>query len=89
METTTQKRHRIEGVVNEHPQFSKVSDYLAQRYNLDKSETKRKFIDFLVKENFQYFDNLPHNVLCFEFDINRGEFINRTKVGGMNYPSEK
>jgi len=89
METTTQKRDRIEQVVNGHPQFSKVSGYLAERFNLDQTETQRKFIDFLVKEDFQYFDNLPHNVLCFEFDINSGEFINRTKVCGTNYPTER
>lgn len=86
METTENKRKKIEEAVQSHTQFSKVSDYLAEKYNLDKSETQRKFIDFLEKENFQYYDNMPHNVLCFEFDINSGDFINRTLKRGIGNP---
>lgn len=78
METT--KRQQIEAVVKSHPQFSKVSDYLAEKYNLDKAETERKFIDFLAKEGFHYTDNHPHHVLCFEFNVENGEFVNRTKI---------
>jgi hypothetical protein len=83
METAAKKRLRIEGVVKNHPRLSRVSDYLADTYNLDKSEMERKFIDFLVKEDFQYIDNHPVHVLCFEFNTERGEFVNRTKVGGI------
>ena len=86
METPTQKRLRIEEVVKNHPRLSKVSDYLAETYNLDKSEIERKFIDFLVKEDFQYIDNHPVHVLCFEFNTESGEFVNRTKVGGLRSP---
>lgn len=86
METTESKRKKIEGLVSGHSQFSKVSDYLAEKYNLDKSETYRKFIDFLVREDFDYYDNMPHNVLCFEFDKNNGEFINRTLRRGIGNP---
>jgi len=75
----TPKRRRVEEAVNNHPQFCKVSDYLAEKHNLDKAETKRKFIDFLVKENFQYINRNPIHVRCFEFNALNGEFINRTK----------
>lgn len=88
METTENKRRKIEDAVQSHPQFSKVSDYLAEKFNIDKSEMYGRFIDFLVKEDFQYYDNMPHNVLCFEFDINSGEFINRTKFTSQNNYAE-
>ena len=80
METAKTKRERIVGAVESHPRLSKVADYLAVQHNLDREILKDRFIDFLEREGFYYSDNLPHQVLCFEFNASRGEFINRTKL---------
>lgn len=86
METNKTSRKAVEEAVESHPQFRRVSDYLAEKYNLDKSETKRKFIDFLIKEGYYYKEGTHHNVLCFEFSIKDERFINRTKLSASVYP---
>jgi len=78
METRGQRRKRIEATVDAHPTFRRVSDYHAEKFNIDKSEMRKRFIDFLEAENFQYYDNSPHGVICFEYNPLNGRFVNRT-----------
>lgn len=78
METAKTKRERIVGAVESHPRLSKVAEYLAEKHNMEKGEVFRRFIDFLEREGYFCVDSLPHRVLCFVFDEQERDFVNRT-----------
>ena len=87
METAETKRKRVEEAVDSHPQFKRVAEFIAKKYGKDISETKQKFIDFLVKENYYTNEGVPHNVLCFEYNDEKQAFINRTLFVSTAYPT--
>lgn len=84
MDNRSDNRKIIEEVVNRHPRLSRVAQYLAERHDLDVETVKSKFLDFLESEGFSYHDNVPHNVLCFEYVEADGRFVNRTKFSPAN-----
>ncbi len=81
MKHKSETREKIEAIVSSHTIWNKVAQYYAEKTGKTRDEIHEKFIDFLVRENFDLIENKPRNVLCFVFNTENMEFENKTVFG--------
>lgn len=79
MKNEQAKRKTIEAIVSSHEIWKNVARYYARITGRTSEEIHKKFIDFLLREEYEIVDNMPKNVLCFVFNVEKMDFENRTK----------